>query len=277
MKQPTTTIDLVAVDLDGTLLSSNEEVSPRNQRAIAALVRAGIRVVIVTGRGVDTPVRIARELKLGRFPVICCHGALTRDLTTGKTLGHIPVPLIHAKPIIEFAERQGIPIAIYAEDHFWRLAGQQAIMADMNGPAWRETPSFAALLGSPPTFIRFFGTQGVEAVRRRFGHLPLNLRTERWLDLVECVVLNGRAGKREALADLCRTFGIPAQRVMAIGDSRNDVPMLQWAGIGVVMGNALPEVRAMVPLRTVTNDGDGVAVAIERYVFGNVLGDVRSA
>ncbi|TAM75976.1 HAD family phosphatase [bacterium] len=277
MMNPTNAIDLVALDLDGTLLSSNEQISARNQRAIAALLATGIRVVIVTGRGVDTPVRIARELELSRFPIICCHGALTRDLATGKTLGHIPVPLVFAKPIIEFAERERLPIAVYSEDHFWRLEGQQALMSDMNGPAWRETPSFTALLGSPPTFIRFLGAEGADAVRERFGDLPLNFRTERWFEFVECVILDRRAGKREALADLCRTYGISHERVMAIGDSRNDVPMLQWAGIGVVMGNALPEVRAMVALETATNDDDGVAEAIERYVLGGTLGDARSA
>ncbi|TAM90373.1 HAD family phosphatase [bacterium] len=274
---PITAIDLVALDLDGTLLSSNEQISPRNQRAIAALLATGTRVVIVTGRGADTPVRIAHELQLDQFPIICCHGALTRDLATGKTLGHIPVPLIYAKPIIEFAERESLPIAVYAEDHFWRLEGQQALMSDMNGPAWRETPSFTTLLGSPPTFIRFLGAEGADAVRKRFGDLPLNFRTERWFEFVECVVLDRRAGKREALADLCRTYEIPRERVMAIGDSRNDVPMLQWAGIGVIMGNALPEVRAMVALETATNDDDGVAEAIERYVLGGTLGDARSA
>jgi|SRR5579872_58255 len=277
MMNRTATIDLVALDLDGTLLTTGEEISPRNRRAIAALLSAGIRVVIVTGRGIDTPLRIARELEIDSFPVICCHGALTRDLATGKTLGHIPVPLIYAKPIIEFAESEQLPIAVYAEDHFWRLEGQEALMSDMTGPAWRSTPSFASLLRTPPTFIRFLGAEGAQAVQQRFGNLPLNFRIERWFEFVECVVLDRRAGKKQALAELCRRFQIPRERVMAIGDSPNDVPMLRWAGTGVVMGNALPEVRAMVPLTTGTNDEDGVAEAIERYVFGGGLGNARSA
>ena len=78
-------------------------------------------------------------------------------------------------------------------------------------------------------------------------------------------MLNRDASKKNALARLCADFGIPAERVLAIGDSRNDVPMLRWAGIGVAMGNALPEVRESVRYVTARNDQDGVALAIERF------------
>jgi len=85
--------ELIALDLDGTLLSPDETVSARNRSAIAAALADGIRVVLVTGRGVDTPIRISRELGLN-LPVICCHGALTKDFGADKTLVHIPVPMM---------------------------------------------------------------------------------------------------------------------------------------------------------------------------------------
>ena len=69
---PSSAIDLVALDLDGTLLTRDEFVSPRNRKAIAAALAAGIRVVLVTGRGVDTPIRVSKDLGLN-LPVICCH------------------------------------------------------------------------------------------------------------------------------------------------------------------------------------------------------------
>src|SRR5436305_15336273 len=116
--------DLIALDLDGTLLNSREQVSPRNREAIAEALDAGIRVVLVTGRGVDTPIRVSRELGLN-LPVICCHGALTKDFLAEKTLGHIPVPIRYAKEMVEFAERQGLSIAIYSEETFYRLEGSK--------------------------------------------------------------------------------------------------------------------------------------------------------
>lgn len=258
--------DLIALDLDGTLLNTREEISPRNRRAIRAALDAGIRIVLVTGRGVDTPIRVSKELGLN-LPVICCHGALTKDFLANKTLGHVPVPMQYAKPMVEFAEREGLSVALYSEEAFYRLVGQKLYMEDMTGPAWREVTSFADVMHTAPTFIRFLGRESVDAMEREFGDLPLHFKHETWLDFVECAVTNREATKQRALARLCADFQIVSERVLAVGDSRNDVPMLRWAGLGVAMGNALPEVRQAVSYVTATNDQDGVALTIERFAL----------
>jgi Cof subfamily protein (haloacid dehalogenase superfamily) len=263
-KPNTPQIDLVALDLDGTLLAPDETISPRNRAAIKDALTAGIRVVLVTGRGVDTPIRVSKELGLN-LPVICCHGALTKDFGANKTLESIPVPLAYAKQMVEFAEREGLAIAIYVEEAFYRLQGSEIFMDDMRGPGWYEAPSLSEILTQAPTFIRFLGEESVRRMQREFGDLPLSFRYETWMDFVECAVLNRDASKKNALAKLCADFGIPAERVLAIGDSRNDIPMLRWAGIGVAMGNALPEVRQSVRYVTAPNHQDGVARAIERF------------
>jgi len=141
-------------------------------------------------------------------------------------------------------------------------------MQDMIGPGWREVPTLLeALKVGAPTFIRFLGSAAVGAMEREFGDLPLTYLTETWNDFTECVVLNREANKKNALIRLCADFQVPSDRVLAIGDSRNDVPMLQWSGIGVAMANALPEVRQSVRYATATNLNDGVAQAIERFCF----------
>jgi Cof subfamily protein (haloacid dehalogenase superfamily) len=260
-------IDLIALDLDGTLLAPDESISAANRAAISRALKSGIRVVLVTGRGVDTPIRVSRELGLN-LPVICCHGALTKDFGANKTLEHIPVPLKYALPMLEFAERSGVQVAVYANESFWRVNGSHVFMQDMIGPGWRECASVLDVLkNGAPTFIRFLGADAVAAMKREFGDLPLTYLSESWNDFVECVVLNREANKKTALVRLCADFQIPSERVLAIGDSRNDVPMLQWAGIGVAMANALPEVRAAVQYVTAENTSDGVAQAIERFCF----------
>jgi len=257
------TIDLVALDLDGTLLGPDERVSPRNREAIGRALAEGIRVVLVTGRGVDVPVRVSDELGLN-LPVICCHGALTKDFRANRTLVHIPVPLQPAKEMVEFAEANGLALAVYAEEFFWRVSGTRIFMDDMTGPAWREAHSVADILKSPPTFLRFMGEESVAAMQRSFGDLRLRFIHERWGEFIECVVLNPNAGKQQALSRLCADFQIDRQRVLAIGDSLNDVPMLRWAGIGVAMGNAPLEVKEAVRYITASHDKDGVALAIEK-------------
>lgn len=264
MTQP---IDLIALDLDGTLLAPDESISAANRAAIARAIKSGIRVVLVTGRGVDTPIRVSRELGLN-LPVICCHGALTKDFGANRVLVHLPVPLEYAKPMLEFAARTGAHVAVYAEEMFWRVTGSHVYMQDMVGPGWREVPSLlAALKSGAPTFIRFLGAPAVAAMEREFGDLPLTFLNETWHEFQECVVLSREANKKNALLRLCADFQIPSDRVLAVGDSRNDVPMLQWAGIGVAMANAAPDVRQGVRYVTADNVSDGVAQAIERFCF----------
>jgi Cof subfamily protein (haloacid dehalogenase superfamily) len=258
-------IDLIALDLDGTLLSPDDEISARNRAAIRRSLENGVRVVLVTGRGTDLPVRISRDLNLN-LPVICCHGALTKDFGANRTLEHRPVPLQYAKAMVEFAEAKGLSLAIYAEEYFWRLEGSRVYMDDMVGPAWREAKTFADILHEAPTFLRFLGKESVAAMRAEFGDLPLNFRYETWGEFDECAVLSQLASKENALKQLCADFQILPERVLAIGDSRNDVPMLRWAGVGVAMANALPEVRQSVRYVTASNTEDGVALAIERFV-----------
>lgn len=258
-------IDLVALDLDGTLLDPEDRVSPRSRSAIRALLEGGVRVVLVTGRGVDLPSKISRDLGLN-LPIICCHGALTKDFHANRILNELPLPLVYAKPMVEYAETHGLSLALYSDESFWRLEGSKIYMDDMTGPHWREAKCFSDVLDRAPTFIRFLGAEAVAAMEREFGDLPLSFRHERWGDFVECAVLNRDASKRNALARLCADFQIPPDRVLAIGDSRNDVPMLRWAKIGIAMGNAAPEVQQSVQYVTATNAEDGVALALERFV-----------
>lgn len=268
-------IDLIALDLDGTLLTAGDEISPANRAAIRDSLAAGVRVVLVTGRGADTPAHIARDLGLN-LPVICCHGALTKDFVSGKVLGHIPIPLKYAKPMIEFAEQNGLDTAVYVGEHFHRLKGTRPYMDDMLGPNWLDIPSFGQILHSAPTFIRFLGHDAVTAIRETFSDLPVHFKYETWGDFEELAVTSLEATKKNALANLCDDLQISRANVLAIGDSRNDVPMLRWAGVGIAMGNALPEVKQAVKYVTETNEEDGVASAIRRYVL-NPLDQEKTA
>lgn len=258
-------IDLIALDLDGTLLDERDGISPGNRRAIRNALDAGVRVVLVTGRGADAAARVVSELDLD-LPAICAHGALTKDFLSGRTLGHIPIPLALALPMVRYAENHHLDVAVYLEERFLRLEGTTLHMEDMRGPHWREVRSLSDAVTFAPTFVRFLGRQTAERMRAAFAHLPLHFKHEVWGDFEECAVTSPEATKETALARLCGDFEIPAARVMAIGDSHNDVPMMRWAGIGVAMGNAAAAVRDAVGRVTAACDRDGVARAIERYV-----------
>lgn len=262
-------IDLIALDLDGTLVDYDGNVSPVNQRAVRDAVNAGIRVALVTGRGADLPARLVRELRLN-VPSICAHGALTKDFLSGRTIGHIPVPLQHAVTLLAYAERRGFDAAVYSEERFLRAHGAPLHMDDMRLPHWHAVTSLREAVSTPPTFLRFFGSEAVAEIRSTFAHLPLHFKHEVFGDLEECAVTSAEATKEIALARLCADLQIAPERVLAIGDSRNDVPMLRWAGIGVAMGNASPEIQREVGLVTGDCRDDGAAEAIRRYALRDV-------
>lgn len=262
-------IDLIALDLDGTLVDYDGNVSPENRRAVLDAVNAGIRVALVTGRGADLPARLVRELRLN-VPSICAHGALTKDFLSGRTVGHIPVPLQYAVALLEYAEHRGFDAAVYSEERFLRAHGAPLHMDDMRLPHWHAVASLREAVATPPTFLRFFGREAVAEICSTFAHLPLHFKHEVFGDLEECAVTSADATKEIALARLCADLQIPPARVLAIGDSRNDVPMLRWAGIGVAMGNALPEIQREVGRVTGTCSDDGAAEAIRRYALRGV-------
>ncbi len=257
---------LIALDLDGTLLRGDDRISPENERAIRAVLQRGVKVVLVTGRAANVPVELARALGLPT-PVICAHGALTIDPATDTVLDHVSLDGEQARELLVFAEEHRLPVAFYSERRFYRRRGTPAFMSDMRPPEWCDVDDLRVLEGKPLALVRALGPHAARMVRERFAVPPLCLRDERWGDFIECAVTHADATKRTALERLCARLGIARERVLAIGDSPNDLPMLRWAGIGVAMGNAPEHVRANADHVTETSDRDGVARALERFVL----------
>jgi Cof subfamily protein (haloacid dehalogenase superfamily) len=261
-------IQLIALDLDGTLLNSSERITRANRAAIRRAKELGVHIVLITGRGADAPLAFGRDLGL-RDPIVCAHGALTKECPSARELRHIAIPREHATALIEFAQEARLDTAVYTGERFHRLAGAPRHMDDMRGPQWVDVPNLIEVAERDSTFIRFFGHKAVDAITQRFAGLPVHFKFETWGEFEELAITSEAATKERALADVCRDLGVDADEVLAIGDSRNDVPMLRWAGAGVAMGNSLPEVIDAAPFVTTSNDEDGVARAIERFVLGS--------
>ena len=261
-------IELIAIDLDGTLLSSDESVSAANVRTLRRAMDEGVRIVLATGRGLSTPRAIAVELGLNA-PVIAAHGALTVDAQDGTEVDHCPIPAEYANEILIDAQHNGHAVAIYRNGIFYRRRGTPVFMADMVPPHWREVDDLLAPELAPASMLRALGTDAVEAISGKYAHLPIFFRIERWGDFVECAMTDIHATKHRALERLCAMYGIGSDRVMAIGDSPNDVPMMEFARLGVAMGNASDAVKNAADIVTSTCDEDGVASVIEQYVLAD--------
>lgn len=260
------TVRLIASDLDGTLLRTDHTISDRTRKAIAAADEAGITVVAATGRGWRSATKLLAAVPEVRVAV-CSNGALIRDVAGEATTDVFPIAADAAASVVE-AARHVLPGAGLA----WELAtgtfGFDATWDEMRpaGTAWR-----------PEGIAERPAADDGDIIKVLVRHPQLG--EDALLQVLQPVVPDGVAltssgyglaevtaqgvHKAHALSVLCDRLGITAAEVVTLGDNRNDVEMLRWAGRGVAVGNALPAAVAAAAEQTVDHMDDGVAVVIE--------------
>jgi Cof subfamily protein (haloacid dehalogenase superfamily) len=272
-------VRLLALDIDGTLLRSDKTISPRTREALRAAREAGVHLVLVTGRRYPTARRVARELG-EEVPLVLHNGALVVE--DGHVLRCRPLALETARRAIRLGRERGAdPVAHCGQQGEGRLLVQTvgpsntllAYYLDRSHPDVCTVEDLERDLAEDPMQVMFGGNAAL--MEGLLAHLMAELgdavRIERTFYPAQAVgildVLAPGVGKAEALAFLQERWRVSAAETLAIGDNWNDREMLAQAGRGLLMGNADPELlRLGLPVLP-TNDEDGVAVAIERYVI----------
>lgn len=265
-------VKLIAIDLDDTLLRTDCTISQRAQAAIKAAIARGVAVTLATGRMYRSARPYALELGLD-LPLITYQGALIKSGLSGEELWHRPLPPELAADLINLARAEGIHANIYLDDHLYverDTAEAQAYSRLARVPYTVEEDLRSRILksGQGPSKILFI------AEPERLDRLAAGLRPG-WQKKVQMAksknhyleFTHPEASKGQALAALCRHLHLELKETMAIGDSFNDLDMIEMAGIGVAMGNARPEIKAIADYVTLANDDDGVAEAIQRFVL----------
>jgi Cof subfamily protein (haloacid dehalogenase superfamily) len=260
---------LLAMDLDGTLIGNDLLLSERVKRAVAAAEAAGIRAALATGRMFRATVPFARELGI-TTPAICYQGAMVHEIEGDGILYEQPVPLEAAREAIAEAEARGFVALGYVKD--WCYAGKDSPEAQFYARHSRVQPRFVGelldWLDTAPTKIVIVSTAeqtdaNVAHFRQKFGN-RLNV-TKSYPLFTE--IIHPDVSKGRALARLAEQLGIAREEVVAIGDNLNDLDMIEYAGLGIAMGNGVPAVRAAAGWVCPTEAEDGVAVAIEQRVL----------
>ena len=283
-------IRLIALDLDGTLLNSRGELSSRNRRAIDEARAAGVAVALVTGRRFRDARPLALELGLD-VPVISHNGALTKHARTLETVAVSLMPAEAARRVVRLGREHGAD-ALVSDDHDGPgllvydhlsedntslqkyLAWTRRVVGDEPAGAVRRVPSLEEYLDHDPLHVAFSGgcsameRLGTEMKSELNGGVKMLLTLYPRQDFALLDVLHPEASKGAGLAAAAAELRLTSDEVMAVGDNLNDMEMLEWAGTGVVMGNAEASLRESGAFHsTATNDEDGVAVAIERFVL----------
>lgn len=268
-------IRLIATDVDGTLVRSDHvTISDRTRAAFAEVRARGIDVLAISGRQPYSIGAIVAGSPL-EGAVVGSNGAVAVDLGTREVLFEetIDVDAQHAlasRLLSEYPNAKVVSVRnagnLYVAEHGY--PGEQDPGAD--NALWPVEHRFTDLdevLAEPSVKLVFRdpGTPAEELMvfARALG-IPGVHPTTSGAPFLEV----GRAGvsKASALERFCRERGIDASQVIVFGDNNNDVEMLRWAGRGVAMGNALPEVVEIADEVTSTNDEDGVAVVLERLL-----------
>jgi Cof subfamily protein (haloacid dehalogenase superfamily) len=269
-------VRLLAIDIDGTLLSSQFQISPANLAALRRAHEAGVEVVLVTGRRHTFALPIARQAGIP-LCLISSNGAVTRSLD-GELFHRDMLPVGTARRLCEhMSDFRGNMVITFDRETRGALVMESLDGFHSSIAGWMQKNAefieyvapIEHCLTCDPIQAMFCG--GVASMRQLEERLAAGdvarditvLRTEyphRDLSIVD--VLNHSCSKGTAVQRWAEHRGIAREQVMAIGDNFNDVEMLRYAGIGFIMGNACDELKQNGWRLTASNDESGVAAAI---------------
>lgn len=273
-------VRLIALDLDGTLLTDDKALTPRSRAALEAASDAGIEIVPATGRfyrGIPEPVR---SLPFMRY-AITINGAQVLDVRTGATICSAEIPVEDALELFGHLDELPVIYDCYIDGWGYMTASMQARAADYVDDA--HAVEMIRTLRTPVPELKAH----VRATGRSLQKMQLFTRdaasrdalmrelAEMWPQFAISSALSNNveinacgADKGRALLELASALGIDREGTMAFGDGLNDLPMIRAAGVGVAMANGHPDVRAAADRIAEDNGSEGVAKVIEELLRG---------
>jgi 5-amino-6-(5-phospho-D-ribitylamino)uracil phosphatase len=253
---------LVALDVDGTVLDHDGSLPAEVRAAVQAVVDAGVPVVLATGRSWHSTLPVVEQLGLGGGPSVCSNGAVVVDFPPERIVRAVT---FDPREVIEKVEAHapGTLIAVEEIGRGYRLSGHfpegdltgEMVIEDVEQLSSR--PVTRIILRDPDRSDRDFVTLaerlGLHGVQYYVGYSA-------WLDIAPEGVT-----KAAGLDEVVRSLGVDAADVLAVGDGRNDVEMLAWAGRGVAMGQAPVEVQQVADEVTGSYADRGLVTELRRW------------
>lgn len=265
---------MICLDIDGTLLNSQHRISETTKEVIQTVSsKMQIPVILVSARMPKGILFLLEELKV-RSPIICYSGALIVD-EKNEILSNINIPILELKHILKLIREMGIHISLYKDDEWYvekidKWAEQEGRITNMT-PFIANFDDLACLWEKekvgPNKILCMADCGKIKELKAKikacnFNNLNVYLSKPTYLE-----IMPSSASKTSAIEVLCKKYNIQSSEIIAIGDNFNDINMIEFAGLGIAMGNAPDEVKQYADYITLSNDEDGVAKAIKKYIL----------
>lgn len=260
---------LIAIDLDDTLLRDDLQVTSGTIDAITAAISQGVTVTLATGRSFPSAQKIAAQVGLN-VPIITYQGSLIKNLIDGRVLYERAVPPEAARYIYEYSEKHGLHLQLYFGDGLYVKEDNEKIKSytRLTSLPYKVAENFRELVSMPQTKMLIIDEparldQIAEELRESLkDQVHITKSKAHYLEF-----LHKEGNKGAAVSFLADHIGCQMDQVIAIGDSWNDREMLEVAGLGVAMGNAIDDLKEIADYVTLTNNEEGVKHVIEKFVL----------
>lgn len=263
---------LIAIDIDDTLINDDKEVTPATQKALEAAVAAGVVVTLATGRAYASAQAIARQTGLN-VPIITYQGALVKNLLDEKVLYERYVPQDAVRKLFEYCIEHNLHLQTYIDDKLYSREENQKLIdyAALNKTQYYIEPDWKKLLDyQTPKLLIIDDPDFLDELAPKLHELlgeevHITKSKPHFLE-----IMHKEGTKGLALEFLADYFKCDLAQTIAVGDSWNDHEMLETAGLGVAMANAIPALKEIANYVTASNNEDGVKQVIDKFILQTI-------
>jgi len=261
---------LIAMDLDDTLLTDELTVTDATRHAMNEAIARGVHITIATGRMFDSAQKIARQVGLN-VPIITYQGSLIKNLLDEEILYERSIPLDVARELYDYCLAHGLHLQSYVDDKLYVAEDNDKIKGyvQQSKIPYTVESDFKRIVEHPKQTKMLVIDEPAKLdallpeLKAKFGsRVHLTKSKPNYLEF-----LHPEGTKGHALRFLAAHYGIPIEETIAMGDAMNDHEMVEAAGLGVAMANAVPALKDIADYVTLSNNDDGVKHVIEKFVL----------